>query len=507
MSDELRAGFETGNLKLVRCLGHGGMGTVWLAEHKTLRIRVAVKFVTDTTLTTDAFAVERFAREAELLARVKSPHIVQILDRSMTNSGTPYLIMELLEGETLSRHIARNGGASLELVRRMVEQVGDALSTAHALGVIHRDVKPENIFVARTKEVLSCKLFDFGVAKEHMHERLAAITENGSMVGTPSFMSPEQFAGSGVVDAHVDMWGLAVVTYICLTGTRPFAGRDLVELCRNVLKSNYAPPSQHAATAANGTSSLVDAWFKKAFAPRRENRFQEAATMVSSFLAALADEGTGAPRDSEFASRHRGEWEAGHDQPTSRRQPSTLTVGAEQAGEESTRRLDAVNAFPPTSQAETSFDETARSVGRGRSAGARAPHYVSRLLLGASLVSGISLGTLAYLRVKDKARGPEAFPSAAPATAGNSTNPSRSAATGNVAGHEAVRSNGMSMPQGATPRKPPNTTADESERTAIHAQATVPIDHPPQRGRVTPSLAPRTGPRTPGADLDYDHGF
>ncbi|MBM4374384.1 MAG: serine/threonine protein kinase [Deltaproteobacteria bacterium] len=156
--EELRVGFETGNLVLLRRIGAGAMGTVWLAEHRTLRTRVAVKFVTEELLLGDPVALERFAREAEILARLKSPHIVQVLDRAMTNSGVPYLVMELLEGETLSRHLARRGPTSLAIVRRVVEHVAKALTKAHALGVVHRDIKPDNIFLARTDEGLVCKV-------------------------------------------------------------------------------------------------------------------------------------------------------------------------------------------------------------------------------------------------------------------------------------------------------------------------------------------------------------
>ncbi|MBM4357809.1 MAG: serine/threonine protein kinase, partial [Deltaproteobacteria bacterium] len=301
MNEELKAGFETGNLRLVRRIGAGGMGTVWLAEHLTLRTRVAVKFLTDPALYSDAIGLERFAREAEVLARIKSPYIVQVLDRAMTNSGVPYLVLELLEGETLSKHIARNGGASLEVTRRVVEHVGKALAKAHALGVVHRDVKPDNIYLATADDGLVCKVFDFGVAKEHGGGAGDPLTGSGSMVGTPSYMSPEQFADSGVVDHHVDLWSLAVVAYIALTGSRPFTGSDLVELCRNVLRGRYIPPSQREGARVDPVPGRVDAWFQRAFAPHRAQRFSSATEMVDAFLDALGDVGSGEPLSDELA--------------------------------------------------------------------------------------------------------------------------------------------------------------------------------------------------------------
>jgi serine/threonine-protein kinase len=287
--EALHAGFETGNLVLVRRIGAGGMGTVWLAEHRTLRTHVAVKFVTDEVLLDDAIALERFAREAEILARLKNPHIVQVFDRAMTNSGVPYLVMDLLEGETFSRHIARHGSASISIVRRVVEHVGRALTKAHLLGIVHRDIKPDNIFLALTDDELVCKVFDFGVAKEHREARSDALTGSGAMVGTPSYMSPEQFADSGAVDEYVDLWSLAVVAYIGLTGSRPFTGRDLVELCRNVLRGSYVPPSRREGSRPDPAPECIDAWFQKAFAPQRQDRFASAEEMVAAFVNSLGD--------------------------------------------------------------------------------------------------------------------------------------------------------------------------------------------------------------------------
>lgn len=297
MFAELEPGTVTGNLRLVRRIGAGAMGSVWLAEHLTLGTNVAVKFIGDASMIGDEVTLSRFMQEAALVAKLKSPYIVQVLDRAATQLGVPYIVMELVDGELLGRHLARRGSASLEVTRRVVDHVGRALTKAHALGIVHRDIKPENIFVALTDEGVCCKLFDFGIAKQQFGERGEALTGSGSMVGTPNYMSPEQFADSSSVDHDADLWSFAVVAYYCLVGKRPFTGIDLVGLCANILRGSFAPPSD----VDPEVTPELDAWFARAFRVTKTERFASAEEMRAAFIAALGDRGTAEPHAEEVA--------------------------------------------------------------------------------------------------------------------------------------------------------------------------------------------------------------
>jgi serine/threonine protein kinase len=292
VAEELKPGFTTGNVRLVRRIGAGAMGAVWLADHLTLGTQVAVKFI---SMASDDVVMSRFRQEAAVVAKLKSPYIVQVLDRAATSTGTPYMVLELVEGETLGQHLQRNKSASFELTRRVVDHVGRALSKAHTAKVIHRDIKPENIFIGVNEEGVTCKLFDFGIAKQQFGDRGEALTTNGSMVGTPGYMSPEQFADSSTVDEHADMWSFAVVAYHCLIGRRPFAGIDLVELVSNILRGNHIPPSQHR----DDIPLELDEWFARAFRPTRDERFPDAAAMSTAFLKAFGDLGRDEPKSDE----------------------------------------------------------------------------------------------------------------------------------------------------------------------------------------------------------------
>jgi serine/threonine protein kinase len=254
--EELRPGFETGNVRLIRRIGAGAMGSVWMAQHLTLSTRVAVKFVSSEE--SEPVTLARFAREASTIAQLKSPYVVQVYDRAATVGGSPYMVMELLEGETLGKYLSRRKRASFAIARRVVEHVGKALAKAHGLGVVHRDIKSDNIFLTRGDEgALVCKVLDFGIAKLDLPK--GGLTSTGSMVGTPAFMSPEQFADSSSVDEHADLWALGVVAYLCFTGERPFRGSDMAELCSNIAKGRFT----RVGALREELPNALDDWFAR----------------------------------------------------------------------------------------------------------------------------------------------------------------------------------------------------------------------------------------------------
>ena len=208
------------NIRVIQRLGAGGMGQVWLADHVGLDTQVAVKFMTK-ELASDPSVVARFAREAKLVARIKSPHVVQIFDFATTPTGIPFIVMELLEGQSLETKI-RERGISLEETSRILVQLLKALGRAHALGIVHRDIKPDNVFLIDHDGDTFAKLLDFGIARDDLEG--PGLTVSGTTMGTPSYMSPEQLFRPKEVDVRSDLWSIAVVAYQCLTGQLPFNG-------------------------------------------------------------------------------------------------------------------------------------------------------------------------------------------------------------------------------------------------------------------------------------------
>jgi len=192
------------NVRLVRVLGQGGMGSIWVADHLTLQTQVAVKFMT-AEVAKNPDGAARFTREASAAAQIKSPHVVQTFDHGLTDEGVPFIVMELLEGEDLSRRIQHDGKMSPEHVAPIVSQVSKALYRAHALGIVHRDIKPENIFLSDVDDELLVKVLDFGIAKRSKEVGFS-MTSTGAMVGTPYYMSPEQVMSAKNVDLRSDLW-------------------------------------------------------------------------------------------------------------------------------------------------------------------------------------------------------------------------------------------------------------------------------------------------------------
>src|SRR5579863_9493932 len=191
------------NIELISLLGVGGMGDVWLANHIGLDTKVAVKFMS-AALARDTALIERFAREAKLSSRIRSPHVVQIFDFATTSEGIPYIVMEAIEGETLDARIRREGKLALDETSRIVIQLCRALSKAHEIGIIHRDMKPENVLLGVEEGELFVRILDFGIAK-HI-DAPKGVTEAGTTMGTPSYMSPEQLFHPAEVDHRSDLW-------------------------------------------------------------------------------------------------------------------------------------------------------------------------------------------------------------------------------------------------------------------------------------------------------------
>jgi serine/threonine protein kinase len=267
----------TADVVLVRHLGAGGMGTVWVAAHEKLGTQVVVKFLA-AALAGDDEAKARFSREVASMVQVKSPHVVQTLDHGIFDD-VPFIVMELLEGEDLSARIRRGGALAPPEVLHVVEGVAAALTKAHEQAIVHRDIKPANIFLCDAEPRPFIKLLDFGVAK-----RLADHTMTGTFafLGTPSYMSPEQVRGARV-DLRSDLWSLAVVAYYALTGVRAFQGDSLASLTHSILRARV----ERATAVRPDLPPSIDAWFTRALAREPERRFSSAREMADSLAQAL----------------------------------------------------------------------------------------------------------------------------------------------------------------------------------------------------------------------------
>lgn len=273
--------FVNDNVRLARPLASGAMGQVWVADHLTLKIPVAVKLMHDKLPGTDDSAAVRFSEEASTAARIKSQHVVQTFDSGVMKDGTPFIVMELLEGESLQARLTREGRMTVAETARVVEQVCEALEAAHRIGTVHRDIKPENVFVTTRDAGLAAKVFDFGIATS------MALPDgweaSGDMAGTPPFLSPEQFRGEDV-DHHADLWAVAVMAYLCITGKLPFEGATLGLLSVSVMSGTFALPSH----LRSDLPPQLDGWFDKAFTYEKERRFQSARDMGEAFARAAS---------------------------------------------------------------------------------------------------------------------------------------------------------------------------------------------------------------------------
>src|ERR1700704_6239947 len=276
-------------------IGQGGSGTIYRAEHVTLRRKVAVK-VLHNELARDDLAVERFRREATTVAEIDNEHIVEIHDFGRTPDGRLYLAMELLEGETLDTVLARDRQLSVERAADVLIQVGEALMEAHAIGYVHRDIRPRNIYLSvRRGKANFIKLLDFGLAKLVETEGQAASTSLGMTFGDPRYMSPEQARGDRI-DRRADIYQLGCVAYEMLTGAPPFSGNRVFD----ILTKQVTEIPQPLPTRRPGVPLWMEAAVAKMLAKDPENRFATTTRMVEALRRGLD---TGEVMEDEIARR------------------------------------------------------------------------------------------------------------------------------------------------------------------------------------------------------------
>jgi class 3 adenylate cyclase/tRNA A-37 threonylcarbamoyl transferase component Bud32 len=260
---------------LERQIASGGMGTIWLALDAQLQRRVALKLMAPERVAA-ASARQQFEQEAKAVAQLQHPHVVQVHDYGV-DEGTPYIVMELLEGEDLEARLERLGPMTPAAVASLLNQVARALSAAHGAGIVHRDLKPANLFLVRNDIQEVVKVLDFGLARLKAGESAGS----GDLAGTPRYMSPEQLWGERPVDHRSDLWSLGVLAYRALTGQPPFPTATFREL----LSRRTLPPLRPASSVVPGLSQEVDAFFTRALQEDPAQRFQSALEMAADFAA------------------------------------------------------------------------------------------------------------------------------------------------------------------------------------------------------------------------------
>jgi serine/threonine protein kinase len=278
-----------GDYQLERMIGQGGMGAVFSGTHHKTGERAAIKILS-AELLDDPTAVARFLREAKVASKLRNPHTVRVLDVGKLSSGLPFIVMELLEGDTLFAVLRDLDGTlpayvAIDLVVQACEAVGEA----HAAGIVHRDLKLGNLFMTTTKpdERPFLKVLDFGLAKpqKHMEDEptAASLTQAGAFLGTPHYMAPEQILGVRNIDARADVWALGVCLYCMIAGTYPFDGEDHHVISMKVLRGDPEPPSAHRKDLAPAIEAII----LKCLSPAPASRYANATELAQALRAVV----------------------------------------------------------------------------------------------------------------------------------------------------------------------------------------------------------------------------
>jgi urea transport system substrate-binding protein len=258
-----------GKYDVLRVLASGGMGVIVAARHVQLRRVVAIKFLREGMSNREG-VVARFEREARIIAGLTGEHIARVFDFGRLPSGEPFIVMELLDGETLGDRLRHVGKLPVTDAVSFVLQACDGLAEAHAAGIIHRDLKPDNLFISRRLDGTEIiKVIDFGISKAG--EGVATITHATEMIGTPAYMAPEQFEAPAHVDERADVWSLGALLYESLSGRRAFGGEGVLGVVSEVVKSEPKPLSEAVPEIPPELSAIVHRCLAKDAAERFES--------------------------------------------------------------------------------------------------------------------------------------------------------------------------------------------------------------------------------------------
>jgi serine/threonine-protein kinase len=325
-----------------KCIGQGSMGVVYAARHQELDERVALKFLSP-WLASDETARARFQREAKNLYALKSEHVARVFDVGKTHADVPFIVMEFLEGKTLKRHVDEHGKLSVEEALSVLLQTCEGLSEAHGRGIVHRDLKPENVFLTKLASGSPIvKVLDFGISKASAGPRNMVITSQRAVLGTPRYMSPEQFDRSADVTSASDVWSLGVIAYWLLSGVFPFDG-DSPQGALAAVLSGDTPKG----LSTHGIEAALEKVVAKCLSRKQEDRYPDAGELRRA-LAPFHRGSLVMPREDKHPSTHRSILSPS-DAPTLEQVKSSLVTEA--------------GAEPKKKQANADFKVTVRSAG------------------------------------------------------------------------------------------------------------------------------------------------
>ncbi|MET0285940.1 MAG: serine/threonine-protein kinase [Polyangiales bacterium] len=273
-----RPGEELGSYVIDRQLGQGGMAVIYEARHRALGKRVAVKMLLPHHAVCEELS-QRFQREGEAASLLDHPNAVAVLDGGSDARGTPFLVLEYLEGEDLGTVLAREGRLDVERTVDLLLPMIAAIAAAHDLGIVHRDLKPENLFLTRRHGHVVPKVLDFGISKTNEAESLK-LTRSESLLGTPHYMSPEQAQGAGQADARTDQFAIGVMLYECVTGRCPFEGNSLFAVLAAIVGGALTPPSE----LVPGLDPVYEAIVTRALNKEPEARFPDLRALGAALL-------------------------------------------------------------------------------------------------------------------------------------------------------------------------------------------------------------------------------
>ncbi len=275
VADPLVGAVLADRYEIVRRIGEGGMGAVYEARHTVIGKRVAVKVLLE-KFVEKADLVARLLQEARLASSIGHENIVDVTDFGTTADGRAFVVMEFLEGEPLADLVIREAPLAVDVSLGIARQVAGALAAAHAKGIVHRDVKPENVYLVRRGDADFVKVVDFGVSKAVASREdgpeWQRLTRTGMVLGTPLYMSPEQARGGDDVDARADVWAVGVMLYECLTGEVPFRANNYLGVISQVLTSEAVPVAKLRPEL--GIPAAVEAVVMRALEKDRDRRYQ-----------------------------------------------------------------------------------------------------------------------------------------------------------------------------------------------------------------------------------------
>jgi len=463
----VRGDVLAGKYRVESLIGEGGMGYVLAAEHIELGHRVALKVLRPSALES-AEAVERFVREARAAARLQSEHIAKVSDIGRLDSGAPFMVMELLEGQDLAQLLDARTSLPIEEAVDYVVQACEALSDAHRHGIVHRDLKPANLFVTTKLDGTPfVKVLDFGISKTKLGDALRDITSTAAIIGSPKYMSPEQLQDSRNVDPRSDVWALGAILFEMLTGHVAFDAPTIATLCVKILQEEAPPLRVHRPELPVELEAVVLKCLKKE--PR--DRYESVADLASDLLPFAALDTRSLIARIARASR------AGppkvQDPPPSRPSSDVSLYGSST----SVRRLREANlrsARTPSKDAAPTLAPTGKTA-------------VGRLLVAAFVLT--ALGAVAFLVLRSPTR--TALPVAPAAPIAPVAAPSPEVAQTPVVPARAVES--AEPAASATPSSAPSASETHAPRVPYvpaARPATLPVAATTAAPSATPSAAP-----------------